>query len=1036
MVMTRFCISRTVISILSVLFFLHLPYSTGQEVSSSAPTENVPNPEPIEPLQIKLSVNEVRLDVVVLDNNGNPVTDLTAGDFEVFQNGGRQKILSSVYIDNQSTAAAKPSAKPTDTRKDAGILPSLPTVDLKREDTRRTILFVVDDLSMSFENGHHARMALRNFVEKQMQPGDMVAILRTGHGNSALQFFLSDKNEALARINSMRMERTLSPIPDGSHLFRVYDNQLSTLSYSLRALKDMPGRKILVMVSATPTLRGVGPGAAHLNEYVEAVLSETDPEKAEGQTVNLIQRINFYDLYNDRFSRLADDALRAGVVVNFLNINGLSNMVGVQDIFNVIMGTTTIPQHNQEIRRAWADAQSLSKNPETQVFLFERMLPELFEEARNADPINALNPLPVKTGGVIIENSNFFLDGVGRETESLMKGYYLISYTPPPDTFSTGDKEIFNQIKVNVNRRGVQVYTRDGFYNRLESEMDAAAAANPLQDAIFSPFLHADLDVNIAAGYVKDARAGYLVRAWIHTDPENLKLVENEDGSARIDIEAFCVTSDINGFVQDSRRVYFSLSNIRSADDMARIQKHGIRFAMLLPVKKPGFYYVRVAVEDKESGKIGSAYQFVEIPDLEKRGAALSSIFIIAGGEDLKWMHSDVAKEMDEGDVFLPALQDEEVRSPALRTYTIGDRLQILTMLYNADEKGIAGSEIEKQYILYKDGAEFLRGETQPVIPDKSGNLEGIPITQRFTMGSDLPPGDYVFQLQITDKRNSARREAGVTQAISFTVVDNPLPEQLDPLVPTVGRDGADNPTPEQLIVRHLESIGEPAALSQVKSIAFAGTSDVQFIMGSHGSTRGTAVLVSEKPGMAMVMEFPSVNYRGEYFAYDGKAVTVGQIAPGMKSPIADFLFLYDKIIKNGLLGGVYSTAWPLLNIDGNRANMRVGKTRVEGVELYELEYRPRDYHRDMRIRLYFDPETWRHVRTDYYLSTYRGFNTYPTLTEKFEDFKKVGNLMLPHSYTIHLEDWGGHIAIWGIKATQWIFNRPDIDPDVFRAKN
>ena len=48
------------------------------------------------------------------------------------------------------------------------------------------------------------------------------------------------------------------------------------------------------------------------------------------------QEIDFHTLYNDRFSRLADDALRAGVVVNFLNINGLHNKPNYQKILDAL----------------------------------------------------------------------------------------------------------------------------------------------------------------------------------------------------------------------------------------------------------------------------------------------------------------------------------------------------------------------------------------------------------------------------------------------------------------------------------------------------------------------------------------------------------------------------------------------------------------------------------------------------------------------------------------------------------------------------
>jgi len=723
-------IFRSVFPVCFWLFFLFLPFSAGQDVpaADTAPaTENSYEPEQIEPLTIKVSVNEVRLDVVVLDKKtGNPITDLTAADFEVLQDYRRQEIKSAIYIDSQSDVSVRPSA----TRKNAPKLPSFPTAALKEEDVRRTILFVVDDYGMSFENGYYAKMALRNFVEKQMLPGDMVSILRTNYGNRAMNMFQSDKREVLARINAL--PTTMAPKsesgPQGSSrydsgpvgtgmwrdfLTRLHENQISTLSYSLRMLKNMPGRKILFMM--TPL------------------------------TVHSAYEFYFYFYY----IRLADEALRAGVVVNLLDIDGLYNF-----------------RTNYADASAWASVPALGGESITQASLLSSL-----QSVRTELPPTP-NPLPAATGGITIRNSNFFLDGIGKEVESLMKGYYLISYEPPPGTFEVHDqkvKEIFRRLKVKVNRKDAVVHTRDGFFDRLESELgDDIPEQEPLIKAVFSPFQSTDITVNIAAGYVKDAESGYLVRSWIHLNPEDVKVVEN--GSARIDLETLCVTSDINGEIRDTRRLEFSLTNIKSAEDIAWIQKHGIRFSLLLPVKKPGPYYIRVSVKDKETGKVGSAYQFLEIPDVGKKGMALSNVFMITGADDLNWMSSDVKKEIAEG-VFFPEFRGEG-RSPALRTYTSGDNLASLAFLYNADSKAIARSEIEMQSILYKDGAEFRRGAPIPVRVDGEQNRNDIPILQRLTIGPDMPPGDYVQQLVITDKKSSKKKESGVYQTLSFTVTE------------------------------------------------------------------------------------------------------------------------------------------------------------------------------------------------------------------------------------------------------------------------
>jgi VWFA-related protein len=215
--MKRFYSSRAVIALLVALCFLHIPFSAGQDIPTTPAVENASETDPaetLEPLEIKLSVNEVRLDVVVLDRRGNPITDLTAADFEVFQDNRRVAVTSSVFIDSQADAAAQSAAA----QKGVPNLPASSATTLRKEDVRRTILFLVDDSAMRFEHGHNTKMALRNFAEKQMQPGDLVAIIRTDYGNNALNMFHSDRRELLARINALPTITTMEPIDDAGFI--------------------------------------------------------------------------------------------------------------------------------------------------------------------------------------------------------------------------------------------------------------------------------------------------------------------------------------------------------------------------------------------------------------------------------------------------------------------------------------------------------------------------------------------------------------------------------------------------------------------------------------------------------------------------------------------------------------------------------------------------------------------------------------------------------------------------------------------------
>ena len=193
-------------------------------------------------------------------------------------------------------------------------------------------------------------------------------------------------------------------------------------------------------------------------------------------------------------------------------------------------------------------------------------------------------------------------------------------------------------------------------------------------------------------------------------------------------------------------------------ENIAWIQEHGIRFSLLLPVKKPGAYTVRVAVQDTGSGKTGTAHQFLEIPDLKKSGMELSSVFMITSADDLAWMRSDVMKEINEL-TFIPVLIKDESRSPALRSYAQGDSLQTLAMLYNVDKKAIGRSEIEVQSILYKDGVEFLRSKPSPITRDTVDDPDNISLFQRLSMGTNIPTGNYTLQLLVTDKKYSEKRD-------------------------------------------------------------------------------------------------------------------------------------------------------------------------------------------------------------------------------------------------------------------------------------
>ncbi len=420
--------------------------------------------------------------------------------------------------------------------------------------------------------------------------------------------------------------------------------------------------------------------------------------------------------FSPRMNELADEALRTGVVMHVLDIRGL------------IAGPNApyIPGSNHILAK--------------------------------------------KTGGITVQNSNFFVDGIGWANEE-MKGYYLLSYVPPAETFKPDARNKYHRIKVKVKRRFSEVHTRDGFYGGIPSAADRFVENKiPLQEAIFSPFLYDDLTVRLASGYTSEPETGYLLRSWMHLDSRDLTFIDEQDGGHAVSLELATITTDINGQIQDSKAGIFE-GYIRN-EYLDRMKKSGFGFNLDLPVGKPGAYYVRVALKDLASGKIGTAYQFLEIPDLEKKRLSLSSIFVLNHGEERSGFG---AIDMEEGeyrsDVFLD--QREVRKSPAIRNYIQGEGFDYKIIVYNAESEENHPPELEYQLNLFKDDEEFIIGDIKPVVLGEIDDSFGIPISQTLQIEEKMDPGKYVLQLMVRDKQ-AKEKHSMATQAIDFEIKKTP----------------------------------------------------------------------------------------------------------------------------------------------------------------------------------------------------------------------------------------------------------------------
>jgi hypothetical protein len=224
----------------------------------------------------------------------------------------------------------------------------------------------------------------------------------------------------------------------------------------------------------------------------------------------------------------------------------------------------------------------------------------------------------------------------------------------------------------------------------------------------------------------------------------------------------------------------------------------------------------------------------------------------------------------------------------------------------------------------------------------------------------------------------------------------------------------AENMKPDEIVSRHLNSIGTQEARAAIKSRAVQGTLRMHILVGGGGEVTGTWGRVSEQRQSNFVMRFATAgDWRGEQFIFDGEHTGFAAATSShTRSVFAQFVSSQDFIVKEGLLGGELSTAWALQNLDQNHAKVQsIGPKKVDGRELIGLQYLSKGTH-DMQVKIYFDPETFHHVMTVYTVeiapgmtreiteNVYQHQNRY-TIEERFSDFQAVDGLTIPTHYRL-----------------------------------
>lgn len=408
--------------------------------------------------QFAAGVDVVEVDVRVTDKTGAPVTDLTARDFQLFENGVPQKI-QAIYLATldrgilHAAAASGPAA--------ATGAPAAAPVP-RRELTQRIFVFLLDLPHLSASGFERTRNALESFLKDGLTPEDVVGIVANGEmlGDKLeadkahlLEELAAVKKPNLSRYNRMRVWPTIASEAEAAAVAR--SDQRAIDAVVARACEQQPaecrGQAGTAVVRQQVEMKG-RQIAAEAARDAKVTLAELQTLAAglgrlPGPKQVVVFSEGFYtDDIREWQQQTVADAARSGVHFSTVDARGLNADPRMQNLLGAAPLTAS----------STGDFTALN-----------------FDQ--NAD---VLTSLALDTGGDLVRNRNNLrpaLDTLAQETGT----YYVVGYTPEKRFDGS-----YRTIEVKVDRPGLIVRARRGYVSARSAGTQPAPVAGTTEPSV------------------------------------------------------------------------------------------------------------------------------------------------------------------------------------------------------------------------------------------------------------------------------------------------------------------------------------------------------------------------------------------------------------------------------------------------------------------------------------------------------------------------------------------------------------------------
>jgi VWFA-related protein len=688
---------------------------------------------------VRTTTELVQTDVMVFDRRGNFVDSLRPEQFILTLNKERR----AISLFSRVRAGSELEAKQLAAARNSSRLITQPDAEPTWNSARagRLIFFFFDDFHLTPESLARGRKAFLKFVEHEMEPEDQVAVVSTSGQIGFLQQLTDNRvvlREAISRLEDKR-------IREG------FLGKTRISEYVANRVQEAHDSKLFAYLMESIKIEfGLGGGAlrgAHNND-------------SGGQAYQILK--NRIDSVEAQGRAATADTLKVlrSLMESSARLPGRKLVFFLSDGFIVDPRTSNAVQNLREVIQAAARAGAVIYSIDTRGTFMDATVDassgayvdltgrqgtrSLGETMAPREPLTAMAE---ETGGRAIFNSNSFEDAIGQAIQET-SNYYVLAWRPDLENERTGK----TRVEVSIEGRpDLKVRLRRNYYTPSDDSASAppkkqasaprrVPAEAELLDALASPYPDRTLPTSLSVGYVKNAESYTLQTSMqISRDALNLNFVIGNKAEV-----------DVAGAAIDDRGLVYTFKQVLTVTppEASQVSEPNVIWNQHLKVQ-PGLYQVRVAVRDRQSGRSGSAMQWIEVPRNDQNRLSMSSLFLGERGAAAEAAGSS---------------GPQAIRVDVDHRFPRKSVLRFQTYVYNASRLlGAPDVWIRAQVLRGRQQVAILPANKIP--PDVSKDPARLPYWTEISL-EQLPAGRYTLQVSATDRAANTN----ASQSINFSV--------------------------------------------------------------------------------------------------------------------------------------------------------------------------------------------------------------------------------------------------------------------------